>query len=778
MGFATYVNNADPEVFKGMTYEFYDFLYGINYAAAIGKSDVDTYSSNFRDNQKKIGGGYFYLRQDGTSTLGTTNLTDGVASTTVTWDNPNTRVAALKKLLFSVHYLNTADIYSMTTVNLVLEVLRGAPIEFIDLEAEGISTTRALTKGGATIAFMSEKLLNSIQTDSNGTERSAKFSATLNVLDLFHIESAEKIALLAVKLLLIGFLILLAVQIVADASVGKMPIKTVGRIIITCVLTGTCISLLPVLTEFSLSKLTQMALQPEAAELLAMQAQRDSYGVEIGITESYNTESSTDIIVKVGELDVQWYDLLLYSVYSSIDNSFRDLYIEAADGLPLAEASYTFTSGKNIYMDLGKVMDSTIVQYNGELGILTNERLSESSEEDLSASYLFPYYVFLDQLIANVNMYNQKAGVQPLTYNINSDGSIRTQDMTYAYFHSPEFFTTDYDVLDLYRILGTNTPKLSYCNYFSDDEIITMNGSLWFPETRDSDSLEKSIETLYQNARAYIVNNSDMLSYVSDGAFLKSFAMYLAIEYNSIFGVGVADAFELKCVDTKDMLRYVVSEPKDVYKYATRSFSRYAFEASDIAGVLLATTLFAIMCVTNAIKVVAYVLTYITAIGSIIYHRVFKHEEDYSVYGIFILIGEITLLNVIYSASLKVMMNLTRWGVPGIGALVISIVMQGVIIVGFLMLCFNGVKNVKMLGQHEIHSIHNIINNFSRDRSRQTVNPPAGEPERTVAVLQAHDFARRESDNFNGDRANVADLMAHDRRRELDQIGREETATN
>lgn len=777
VGFATYVNNAKPEAYKDMTYEFYDFLYGINYAAAIGKTDVDTYSSNFRDNQKEIGGGYFFLRQNGTSTLGTTNLTDGVASTTVNWDNPNTHVAALKSLLFSVHYLNTADMYNMTTVNMILEVLRGAPIEFIDYEEEGISSSHALTKMGATIAYMSEKLMNSVQTDSNGTEHSAKFSATLNVLDLFHIESAEKVALIAVKLLLIGFLILLAVQIIADASVGKMPVKTVGRIIVTCVLTGTCISLLPVLTEFSLSKMTQMLLQPEAAELLAMQAQRDSYGVEIGVTESYNTESSTDIIVKVGELDVQWYDLLLYSVYSSVDNSFTDLYNKAADGLPLAEASYTFTSGKNIYMDLSKIMDSTIVQYNGELGLITNERAREKTEEDLSASFLFPYYVFLDQLVANVNMYNKQNGTQPLSYSINSDGSIRTQDMTYAYFHSNEFMTTDYDILDLYRILNVDSYKLSYCSYFSDKDIVNISGSMWYPIKGEvnTEALTKSIEQLYQSARDYVTTNSGMLSYVSDGAYLKSLAMYLAVEYNSIFGIGIADAFELKCVDTKDMLRYTISNPKDVYKYANRSFSRYAFEVNGEWGAILATSLYVIMCVTNAIKVIAYVLTYTVAIWSIIYHRVFKRESDYSVYGFFILIGEITLLNVIYSVILKVMLNLTRWGVPGIASLVICILLQGLVILGFVALCFNGVKNVKELGQREIHRIQNIINNLNRDRSSRDTSDP-NQPERTVAVLQAHDFSRQEQDNYNGDRANVFNLLEHDRRRESGQLGQQTEA--
>ena len=374
-------------------------------------------------------------------------------------------------------------------------------------------------------------------------------------------------------------------------------------------------------------------------------------------------------------------------------------------------------------------------------------------------------------------MYNKQNGTQPLSYSINSDGSIRTQDMTYAYFHSNEFMTTDYDILDLYRILNVDSYKLSYCPYFSDNDIVSISGSMWYPIKGevDTEALTKSIEQLYQSARDYVTTNSGMLSYVSDGAYLKSLAMYLAVEYNSIFGVGIADAFELKCVDTKDMLRYTVSNPKDVYKYANRSFSRYAFEVNEEWGAILAASLYVIMCVTNAIKVIAYVLTYTVAVWSIIYHRVFKRESDYSVYGFFILIGEITLLNVIYSVILKVMLNLTRWGVPGITSLVICILLQGLVILGFVALCFNGVKNVKELGQREIHRIQTIINNLNSDRSSRDTSDP-NQPERTVAVLQAHDFSRQEQDNYNGDRANVSNLIEHDRRRESGQLGQQAEA--
>lgn len=768
IGFSVFVSNVNPEIYKDMTFDFYDFFYGINYASAIGKKNVSDYSPKFRSNQQKIGGGYFFLTQSGETTLGTTSLTDGMATTTVDWRNPNTNVAALKDLLFSVHYMNTSDMYNTTTVNLILEVLRGAPIEHIDIVAEGLETSRELTKLNATAAYMSEKLINSFQTNSNGTERSAKFSATLSVLDLFHIESAEKVALIAVKCLLVIFLILLAVQIVADASVGRMPIKTVWQTIVTCILTGTCIALLPVLTEFSLSTFTRMIMQQEASELLAFSTQRETDGTEIGVTQSYNTNSSTNIILHAGQLDVQWYDLLLYSVYSSVDDSFQDLYNKAADGMPLAEAPYTFTSGKEIYIDVNKVMDTTVVQYNGELKLITNERAATKTDNDLTASYILPYYVFLDQLIANVNYYNERNRVQPMNYSVNSDGSIRTHDMVYGYFHSEEFMSTDYDVLDLYRILNVNSHKISYCPYFTDDEVSTFMNSQWYPTSTNSDAIEKGINDLYARAREYVMYNSSMLSYTTDAAFLKSMAMYLAVEYNNLFGVKTADAFELKCVDTKDLLRYVVGTPVDVYKYANRSFSRYAFENGGLVSVCLATLLYCIFGLTNGMKVVAYVLTYITAIASIIYHRIFKREENYTTYGFFILIGEITVLNLVFAICFKVMMNLTRWGVPPIIAMLISIVMQILIIVGYTMIGINGAKNVKHLGQTEMAFFHNVMNHFSGSRSKSNASGEGAE--RTVAVLQAHDLTRRENDNFNEDRADPMDLMAHDRRRERGEI--------
>ena len=622
IGYATFVTNAEETVYSGMTNPFYDWLYGEDYEYLTGMKNLSGKSSTFRETCQNTGGGYMHLLMSGHTSMGTTTLTDGVASTMVTWDNLNVKLAVLKDLLMSVHYLNAANFWDDTHINMVIEVLRGAPMEHIDYEAEGINTDIGMTAWQAYWAYKVENLVNAIHTDSNGTEKSPTLSFTFSVLDIFHIESAEKIALLAVKCLLIGFLLLLAAMIVADATVGKMPLNTVWRIVVTCILTGTCISLTPVLADFSLSTTSRLLLQSEASEMLAMRAQKDAEGIEIGVTQTFPVESSTDIIVHVGTLDVAWYDQLLYSMYSSVDNSFEDLYREAAHGVPIANAPYTVRRGKELYIDIGHVMDTTVVQYDATKGVLTNHIAGHIKEEELSASYMLPYYVILDQLVANVNLYNQKYGIQPKNYSVNADGSIRTQDLTYAYFHSDEFLSDTYDILDMARWFNTNSSKIPFAPYFTEDDMSSFNLSIWYPTQADANLLQNSVDALYDKARAYAVNNSEMLSYVSDAAYLKSLAMYLAVEFNSIFDVGIADAFEVKCLDTEDLLRYVIGTPNDVYKFANRTFARYAHEMGGADMSVSAGILYIMFCLTNAIKVASFLIVYITCIGSIIYHRV------------------------------------------------------------------------------------------------------------------------------------------------------------
>lgn len=771
IGYATFVTNAEETVYSGMTNPFYDWLYGEDYEYLTGMKNLSGKSSTFREICQNTGGGYMHLLMSGHTSMGTTTLTDGVASTMVTWDNLNVKLAVLKDLLMSVHYLNAANFWDDTHINMVIEVLRGAPMEHIDYEAEGINTDVGMTAWQAYWAYKVENLVNAIHTDSNGTEKSPTLSFTFSVLDIFHIESAEKIALLAVKCLLIGFLLLLAAMIVADATVGKMPLNTVWRIVVTCILTGTCISLTPVLADFSLSTTSRLLLQSEASEMLAMRAQKDAEGIEIGVTQTFPVESSTDIIVHVGTLDVAWYDQLLYSMYSSVDNTFEDLYREAAHGVPIANAPYTVRRGKELYIDIGHVMDTTVVQYDATKGVLTNHIAGHIKEEELSASYMLPYYVILDQLVANVNLYNQKYGIQPKNYSVNADGSIRTQDLTYAYFHSDEFLSDTYDILDMARWFNTNSSKIPFAPYFTEEDMSSFNLSIWYPTQADANLLQNSVDALYDKARAYAVNNSEMLSYVSDAAYLKSLAMYLAVEFNSIFDVGIADAFEVKCLDTEDLLRYVIGTPNDVYKFANRTFARYAHEMGGADMSVSAGILYIMFCLTNAIKVASFLIVYIACIGSIIYHRVFKREDSYAMLGFFILIGELTIVNLIYSVLFKVCMNLTRWGVPPLLAIWLVIFFCLLMIVAFFLVGKNGAKNMKQLGRHEVEAVTHFFNNLSgRLHGQRAGAAPSEAVERTVGVLQAHDFSRHENDDFEGNNRDVDDLKAHDRRRRESRV--------
>ena len=79
-------------------------------------------------------------------------------------------------------------------------------------------------------------------------------------------------------------------------------------------------------------------------------------------------------------------------------------------------------------------------------------------------------------------------------------------------------------------------------------------------------------------------------------------ALQLAIEYNKIFNVAYGNGIEIMNVDTRDLLRFMVADNANVYKYYSYSFARYTYEQSGGLGVIFSALLLAILWLTGFIK--------------------------------------------------------------------------------------------------------------------------------------------------------------------------------
>ena len=105
--------------------------------------------------------------------------------------------------------------------------------------------------------------------------------------------------------------------------------------------------------------------------------------------------------------------------------------------------------------------------------------------------------------------------------------------------------------------------------------------------------------------------------------------------------------------------------------------------------------------------------------------------------------------------------------------MILIVILLDIIVVGlFIVMCVRGAARVTHLGKAEIdaikHFFGNIYNNVSNRFNNTEVTSDG--PERSVGVLQAHDFSRVENDNFRGTDRDPIDLAEHDRRRESGEI--------
>ena len=745
VGYATFVNNVEDDIYRGLPTEFYTAWCGSNYDSLIKDGSIAKDSVS-KEQYRRLGLGYFTPRESGFS-LTNTVISDGAASIDVVWSTINTNAENLRAMLFSRTYMAGANMYTSTMINTILEVLRGAPIENIDYAKEGLEVVPRADEMGVYAAYKLENLIKMLHTDSDGTP---KFQMTFSILDVFHIAAAERIAAISVKVFLVGALVLLFIQIIVQASEGRMPWKAAKQVVSGACLVGLAVALVPSITNWTYTRATSALLQREAASLLMLSQDRKSTGVEIGVLSMNTPREITHLVTKIGELDVAWYDSLLYAVGTPMMASFEDMYKEAASTNILAQQEHVFMSGKDIYADLGSILDSTRLMYNPATGILTNVYVGED-KSNTSLSYLTPYYVILDQLVANVNKYNLTNSVAPLSWSIGNDGAIVTTDMIAPYLQSVEFLDEGYDVLGMTHILDASGYASQYAPIFNDSQIETMRRSAWYPELKSADERQEISDELIAKARYFASSYSDYYGLISDSTFLKSMAMYLAIEFNAMADIETFNTFELKCIDTQDLLRYICGEPDDLFRYYKHSFARYVYNVSELPGVILGALLWLVFSLTNCCRVLSFVITLIVAVVSIVYHKIIKKEEDFEIYGYAIMTGAVTLLNLVYALVLKVELNLTSWGVAPLVAMVIAIITQIIYAIATMGICWIQMKNWKTLnsvvahvGNQIVNKVNNIYSSSAQDNNKARKSTGGGVSERTYEALVAHDFNRRE----------------------------------
>ena len=180
VGWSEYYNNGNRIEVGEFIDEVYTWLIGRNYDSTYqAESDLgNLFSSNGINAivsqsdyiDKKNAGGFFELDPSGQLVLRTTQLTSNNLTGIVQWDILNKNSTIIKQLFFNDAYFNkAAKIYNYRIINLITEVMRGAPIEFIDYTFEGLDGNQNISKYGVYMAYKLEELLNMMMPSTNGS---------------------------------------------------------------------------------------------------------------------------------------------------------------------------------------------------------------------------------------------------------------------------------------------------------------------------------------------------------------------------------------------------------------------------------------------------------------------------------------------------------------------------------------------------------------------------------------------------------------------------------
>lgn len=668
-------------------------------------------------------------KKDGKLHLKNCLVTSHNKTALVQWNTINANSTIVQELFYSDAYYNKArelcNHNSTKILNLILEVLRGAPLENIDYAKEGIDNH---AKGKADIvgAWALDALVNVLS-----FEDSSGINTALSMPNIFFMDYLDYVAYFGIKIVVLIFVLLLGFKLFQAGVQNKFGFKYVMTAAFTTAIVLSAVYILPTSIAYSYDAANASMLSEEAADLLLYDAIRRNNGQEITVTDIQEINSNTELLVEVGAPKLNWGKLLGKAFLSNDYKNFNDLFEDAAQDSPISQYDMVRRKGTKFYISTDDILDSTVIVYNRQMNQLANKLITgkTGSDSDLAASnsiysFVSPYYVFLDQLVANVNEYNISHDVQSFTYSVNQSGMVQTYDLAGSYFLSSEFMTEGYDILGLYTILKCDVELPSYANIFNDarngDNFEKLKYSEWWRGDMDMGTKEAKIDEIYSYMRKWVGEHSSVIKRVPDEMFIKVVAFMAAIKYNEVFNNPHADAIELMSVDNRDMLRFMVSDFGGVYFDYPYSFGRFVLNQTSIVGIVLTAFLVITLFVTNVLKPVLILVLFGIIIINILFRKMLFDKENQGVEGYLIGCALFMVCNYIYSFLLKIAFSIPKTNIPTIAAVIVAIITQLLYLAMLLFMIRIQVKDWKNGGYTEYanmgSTIAGMIPNFGGSR--------------------------------------------------------------
>lgn len=589
-------------------------------------------------------------------------------------------------------------------VNIINEVMRGAPLEHIDKSLENLDVSSIVNRTSIVAAAKLEALIESLDGKMSNT--------LLSIPDFTTMDNTEYIVAFLFKILLVAVTIVILVRIYQDAAAGILGFRTFFASAWAVGLTFLSLVLIPAMFELTYYTANKLLLQDETAKICMYNLEKSQSGIEIGVTKTDVPDTHNKIMVQLDWVDVPWYEeieeLLFGESLKSVDIARKDAM---RSSLVSTQNDVQFYND-GIYMDVEDIFNSVGMDYTFNVGEtsenteMVNGLYLYSTGSQQTLSFYSPYYMFLEALTANVNYYNKTHNCYMYTTKLQSGNRLKTVGLCSAYFQSENFMEIDPDILHLYEVY--DLPKEAWYDngaVFYADELELMRESAWYNDI-DSENVQKRIDIVNEYARDFVADNRELLDKVTDETFIKVMALVLAMKYNQVFGITEANCFEIYNLDSNDLLRLSIANTDDAMLTSPMSYSRFVLTLGGEASVYAAAVLVMVMFIGSFIKPLCVLISFISVFMSIFVFRVVLRKKSQSLLGYLVTILLLSLTNFMHAVILKLSTYLPSTGISMLGCLLFIIVFQiaYLLVLGYV----TGValKDWQNLGANEYEEIY------------------------------------------------------------------------
>ena len=560
------------------------------------------------------------------------------------------------------HINDSPTVTELISSNIIFQVARGQPYYKINYFNENLLNERHLDRGTIAQAIKFERLINSF--------RSTLQNSILTVPNLGYMEGIEYVIFFLYRIFIIIFIINLLAQIYLSAVKGKLSIFSVFKIILSFLFLVIIIASLPLIFNYSYYAINKALLQDEALIIAALNEEKRNNGIELGIVNATSPDLSTELFLKVTDVDVDLFNYLREVIWSSEVNTMQQLYNKYMRYTPELQESDYVLKGRSAFYSVSDLFGSS--------EIFTDTKTSELKQVvtgNPAISFRLPYYAIVDYLLHQVNLYNQTIGSYSYHIYAYGDGRLRSSGLINRYFNSNAFRLERRDVLyrtdtlprnvdskllsmaifdragifQFYEMTGWDSRPL-----FSKDALERMRLSQWYADNITNEEIVIRVDILDKTAIDWVRDNESLIGRISDETFIKMLALKLSLEYNRLFNVPGPTAIEIHNLSTDDLIRMSIAPKEVVFENSPFSYPKFILQEGGLIGVYLGAILSLTLIAVSIIKPVTTVIITLSMILSLLVFRILLNRDMESVKGFIKFAVLLSLVNIAYALLLKV----------------------------------------------------------------------------------------------------------------------------